>query len=175
MIKPIETHYKGCRFRSRLEARWAVFFDSLGVKWEYEPEGFELSCGGYLPDFRVKCWGNRELGLCAEAYDLFVEVKGVMSASDRKKIIEFSASYPLLVVGNIPVDEDDFFFGSVTDDFFFNFSTVDGDWYTAIPTAASGGRFFLMGPDYVTDDGIARLKKALYAARSARFEHGEKP
>jgi hypothetical protein len=50
----IETRYAGCRFRSRLEARWAVFFDHLGVRWEYEPEGFHLSDGGfYLPDFRL--------------------------------------------------------------------------------------------------------------------------
>jgi hypothetical protein len=52
MIKAIETQYKGYRFRSRLEARWAVFFDALGTKWEYEPEGFKLSDGTrYLPDF----------------------------------------------------------------------------------------------------------------------------
>lgn len=51
MLKAIETRYKGYRFRSRLEARWAVFFDALGVKWEYEPEGFELPSGRYLPDF----------------------------------------------------------------------------------------------------------------------------
>ena len=51
-IKPIETRYKGHRFRSRLEARWAVFFDSIGIEWEYEPEGFELPDGTrYLPDF----------------------------------------------------------------------------------------------------------------------------
>lgn len=51
-IKPIETLYKGCRFRSRLEARWAVFFDSIGIEWEYEPEGFKLPNGeNYLPDF----------------------------------------------------------------------------------------------------------------------------
>ncbi len=50
-IKPIETVYKGYRFRSRLEARWAVFFDAARIKWEYEPEGYD--CGGikYLPDF----------------------------------------------------------------------------------------------------------------------------
>ena len=39
-IKAIETYYKGYRFRSRLEARWAVFFDAAGIKYEYEPEGF---------------------------------------------------------------------------------------------------------------------------------------
>lgn len=51
-IKPIETLWKGYRFRSRLEARWAVFFETLGLNWEYEPQGFELPDGSrYLPDF----------------------------------------------------------------------------------------------------------------------------
>lgn len=53
-IKAIQTAYKGYHFRSRLEARWAVFFDALGLKWEYEPEGFEMPGGvRYLPDFKV--------------------------------------------------------------------------------------------------------------------------
>lgn len=65
-ISPIETHYAGCRFRSRLEARWAVFFDTLGLKWEYEPQGFVVHSGpGYLPDFAVQ----------TPACLLFVEVK----------------------------------------------------------------------------------------------------
>lgn len=51
-IKAIETEYNGYRFRSRLEARWAVFFDAMGIKYEYEPEGYKLSNGEqYLPDF----------------------------------------------------------------------------------------------------------------------------
>ena len=53
-IKAIETVYGGCRFRSRLEARWAVFFNAVGLTWQYEPEGFELPCGThYLPDFLI--------------------------------------------------------------------------------------------------------------------------
>lgn len=52
-VQAIETHYAGCRFRSRLEARWAVMLDAKGLPWEYEPEGFETPCGRYLPDFRV--------------------------------------------------------------------------------------------------------------------------
>ena len=60
MIKAIETEYKGYRFRSRLEARWAVFFDLCGIQWEYEPEGIILSDGThYLPDFYLptfKCF-----------------------------------------------------------------------------------------------------------------------
>lgn len=59
-IKAIETEYNGYKFRSRLEARWAVFFDALGLDYEYEPEGFELENGiKYLPDFKVKCYGTR--------------------------------------------------------------------------------------------------------------------
>lgn len=53
-IRPIQTPYKGYLFRSRLEARWAVYFDSLKIDWEYEPEGFQLPNGEwYLPDFWI--------------------------------------------------------------------------------------------------------------------------
>ena len=57
-MRAIETEYAGCRFRSRLEARWAVLFDALGLVWNYEPEGFDLGpVGRYLPDFFVPAWG----------------------------------------------------------------------------------------------------------------------
>lgn len=63
-FKPIETEYNGYKFRSRLEARWAVFFDSLKIKYEYEPEGFEFGDGTrYLPDFYLP------------EFDLYVEIK----------------------------------------------------------------------------------------------------
>lgn len=62
MIKAIETKYNGCNFRSRLEARWAVFFDAAGIEYQYEPEGFDLRNGvWYLPDFwlpQVKMWAE---------------------------------------------------------------------------------------------------------------------
>lgn len=50
-FKAIETKYRGCSFRSRLEARWAVVFDALGIKWQYEPQAFEVGGTYYLPDF----------------------------------------------------------------------------------------------------------------------------
>lgn len=54
-MKPISTFYAGHFFRSRTEARYAVLFDSLGLEWEYELEGFELDDGSnYLPDFYLQ-------------------------------------------------------------------------------------------------------------------------
>src|ERR1700742_1064921 len=51
-MKAIETFYDGYKFRSRLEARWAVFFNEMGWNYEYESEGFLLEDGTpYLPDF----------------------------------------------------------------------------------------------------------------------------
>lgn len=49
----IETRFHGVTYKSREEARWAVFFESLGIDAKYEPEGFELILNRmrYLPDF----------------------------------------------------------------------------------------------------------------------------
>tara|TARA_R100001163_G_C4939686_1_gene112090 strand:- start:44 stop:589 length:546 start_codon:yes stop_codon:yes gene_type:complete len=65
MIKSIETYYKGYLCRSRTEARWMVAFDEAGIKYEYEPEGFDLDkVGKYLPDFYLP------------QVDMYAEVKG---------------------------------------------------------------------------------------------------
>lgn len=50
-IRAIPTIYRGITFRSRLEAKWAVFFDALNWDWIYEHQYFKLSSGNYLPDF----------------------------------------------------------------------------------------------------------------------------
>ena len=57
-MKAIQTEYGGCRFRSRTEARWAVFFDALDWRWEFEREDFGLEHGRYLPDFKVWTHGR---------------------------------------------------------------------------------------------------------------------
>jgi|LakMenE01Jun11ns_1017448.scaffolds.fasta_scaffold9754683_1 hypothetical protein len=61
-MKSIDTFYNGNYYRSRLEARWAVFFDEIGVKYQYEPEGYKLNNGKrYLPDFYFpvyECYGE---------------------------------------------------------------------------------------------------------------------
>ena len=65
----IETVYKGYRFRSRLEAKWAYFFDQIGVKYQYEVEGYELPGTRYLPDFllTLRRYNNHQ--------NVFVEIK----------------------------------------------------------------------------------------------------
>lgn len=74
MIKAIETYYNGYRFRSRLEARWAVFFDALQIRYEYEKEGFEFGSGlRYLPDFWLP-----DLGI-------WIEIKGERPTEIEKK------------------------------------------------------------------------------------------
>ncbi|WCM94080.1 hypothetical protein M5C99_04930 [Acidovorax sp. NCPPB 2350] len=70
-MKPIETRYQGFRFRSRAEARWAVFLDALQIPWTYEIEGFNLDGTRYLPDFWVKGW------------NLWIEVKGPAPTADE--------------------------------------------------------------------------------------------
>lgn len=69
----LQTRYAGKLFRSRTEARWAVFFETLHVHWEYEPEGFRLKGGPYLPDFFVLPWRT------------FFEIKPWIAAGDFAK------------------------------------------------------------------------------------------
>jgi hypothetical protein len=80
-IKPIETEYDGHIFRSRLEARWAVFFNKVGIVYEYEIEGYENEARErylpdmYLPEFKiyVEVKGNRP-----EAWDELIKAYHMM-------------------------------------------------------------------------------------------------
>lgn len=53
MIKALPTWFDGVRFRSRLEAQWAVFFTVAGIPWRYEESGYKMPGGCYRPDFRL--------------------------------------------------------------------------------------------------------------------------
>ena len=106
-IQVLPTSYSGIEFRSRLEARWAVFFDACGVKWEYEPEGFKMKDGTmYLPDFKLHNvvietsdnndrfdFEKRRWEYHIDVCDLWVEVKGKMSDTDANKIRKFAGSF----------------------------------------------------------------------------------
>lgn len=59
MIAALQTTYRGITYRSRTEARWAVFFDHMGWRVNYEPEGVTIEGTRYLPDFYLpefKTW-----------------------------------------------------------------------------------------------------------------------
>ena len=171
-IKPIETVYNGYRFRSRLEARWAVFFDEMGIKYEYEPEGYVLPDGSkYLPDFRL-------LNVRHRSYDdewepVYVEVKGIMSPYDKKRIKQFPR--PLIVLGSLPANCDECFDKHYeTCGVFYSFSYMDNDNYPAVFSVHKGIPW-IAGPQHDEFDGGFTMDKALLKARQARFEHGETP
>jgi hypothetical protein len=77
-ITPLDTFYKGRRFRSRLEARWAIFFDAIDIGWEYETEGFQIGETKYLTDFKLSSFGPIKI-------DLYIEIKPQRPSIDEIK------------------------------------------------------------------------------------------
>lgn len=92
-MKALETDYRGIKFRSRTEARWAVYFDELRLAYEYEPEGFDLGGDWYLPDFWLPQPG------------VWIEVKGI-APSDREKrvagLLSKASRCPVLIAVGAP-------------------------------------------------------------------------
>jgi hypothetical protein len=90
-FQPIQTRYAGCHFRSRLEARYAVLFDKLDIRWQYEAEGFLVGEDDekrpYLPDF----WLPDDR--------LWVEVKGTEDSLDVELIRD-----AVIPHGGLPAD-----------------------------------------------------------------------
>jgi hypothetical protein len=97
-IAAIPTMFRGRQYRSRLEARWAAFFDIAGWAAEYEP--FDI--GGWSPDFLL-----RNAGGCHWSTDVLVEVKPITSI-DRDVCRKMETSYThgfdhcLLLLGVAP-------------------------------------------------------------------------
>jgi hypothetical protein len=95
-VKSLETTYKGVKFRSRTEARWAVFFDMLKIKWVYEHEGYDLGkLGWYLPDFFLPDFSS----------GTFAEVKGKdFSIKEVKKCYSLcdKTGLPVIMLDGLP-------------------------------------------------------------------------
>lgn len=158
-LRAIQTEYRGYKFRSRLEARWAVFFDALGVKWSYEVEGYELPSGWYLPDFHLT------------DYNIYVEVKpanfkiGLRDTIERtlcKELAEAANAFVWLAAGDpmqaIPKQLALFNPERAVDGYLDDYDTSSIDQMAAF-TAVYKPRF----------------RSAMLAARQARFEHGAQP
>lgn len=90
VINAIPTTYNGITFRSRTEARWAVFFDKMGIAWQYEAEGYQLpNAGYYLPDFWLPDLGGT---------GTFFEVKpNFMDGADKAEELSMLTMKPVAI------------------------------------------------------------------------------
>jgi hypothetical protein len=176
-IAPIESVLDGYRFRSRLEARWYIFFKMLGWNPEYEKEGFNFGDEKYLPDFWVKTFNS------------FVEIKPMLKPEDPI-FIRAMILHSLMNADVSPV----------------RLWTIFGNpWpkdYEAYDPSGNYVEFLSCrrcnGVEWISNDGSSygsigehtkqchdgdawpcdvhgKLESAFIAARQARFEHGEKP
>ena len=127
-IKAKSTIYKNIRFRSRLEAKWAIFFDEMGIRYRYEPGIYKVPINGYFmkyqPDFALlNIKTQQEI-----QQPLYVEVKGAnhyrnIYENDRKILESFGSSNSLLVLGSFPVNLNYLF---QEPDYISNFFLVNG-------------------------------------------------
>ncbi len=162
-IKAIETRYKGYRMRSRLEARWAVALDTMGVKWEYEKEGYDLGeVGYYLPDFWLS-----EL-------NAFAEVKpGRFSPDEINKVVALAegTGFPVLLLCGMPTE-------GKTHPYIAGRANDGGLKIATREMSPNEIEVFALG--FKIKDFGHKIALYLYpganainAARAARFEHGE--
>jgi len=162
-IKAIQTEYNGYRFRSRLEARWAIYFDTLGTKYLYEYEGFDLGAlGWYLPDFYFpdwSCWGEVKPTILTEE-----EYRKAASLPDTCILLDSEprAAKAYYLTGGPHATE-----GEAYREY------ISGDQYGRIVLDQSqrkGRLWYLFGESI--EDYYIDLSPEL-AALSARFEYGE--
>jgi len=203
-MKAIETKFMGCLFRSRLEARWAVFFETMKIKWEYEPEGFQKGGARYLPDFRIRL-GDRThyVEVKGDPDWLFNERYEIDSMHDMPPILpDFEgrgSDGGLILLGAVPEPAHGTLFVRVIG----HHKGTALYWRPLFPTGRYGS-FLRPVPDlfrafYKEDDeeygitmlprslmdfqprilkttlGIRSMPSAIANARSARFEYGQSP
>ena len=195
MMKALETHYNGYKFRSRLEARWAVFFDQCGIEYDYEVQGFITSKGPYLPDFYLP---NLHGGLWIEIKPIHEDGEAEDKLSDVAAITEKAG---LLLSGD-PLDNvNAYHCGKGTNSIIFSTGSDYPYLFCVCPVCNKVGIEFdgrgarvcnndkcnnddfidpenfshLTHPDKAYSPRHPILLNAAEYARKARFEFGEKP
>jgi len=189
-IRAIETRYAGYRFRSRLEARWAVFFDKMNTAYEYEVEGYQLKDGlYYLPDFilvdkrlhkkiveiKPNGYPDEEARvkaslLCLQGYDTFDRI--IIITGDPVYVFENSSKSQEIVAYSWYFEKHD-----------LEYSEQERDALSKINpnkiSAEGVAKFWpLTGFDlcfqlFLNGGRYEEIMNAARAARSARFEFGE--
>ena len=158
-IQPIETCYRGYRFRSRLEARWAVFFDSIGTRWDYEKEGFHLPAGDYLPDFwlpEIEC---------------FTEVKPVEFTKKEYTLCSQLPKSCILLDTSTPLVYQAYYFTGTEESNYENYISKGEYGRILLPYSFIKKRpWFLLG-ESVSDYDLNMTPEI--KAKSSRFEYGE--
>lgn len=106
-MKVIETLYHGHLFRSRLEARYAVFLNTLGEQWLYEDQGFDLDGDKYLPDFWLP------------VRQTFLEVKGKYPNKREIRVarkLQFFTGHDVLICYGLPQENEYILFSQSDED-----------------------------------------------------------
>lgn len=167
-MKAIPTKYNGYIFRSRLEARWAVFFDEMNIEWIFEHEGYVLNDGTkYLPDFFFPRIGRR--GSYGEVKPPGGDFsKGIAFAREAETDIWLCEGIPnqfpqKVYMGDHRIDMEELAVPiRLTDD--------DGQ---------ISHLFYQTGDECVencvTPEYYAEIEQAVIASRRARFEFGQFP
>ena len=160
-LRSIETFYNGYRFRSRLEARWAVFFDEMGWQYEYEPQGLVLSDGRpYLPDFLLT------------AARAWIEIKPqAPSQEERMTAHDFNRAgewYNLFV--GLPYAFSCFFVMDNDQEEYWSPA-----WFCSVSheAAVTNGTYKFVFDPVLSVGDARRFQWAYDVAKSVRFEDGE--
>jgi hypothetical protein len=151
-IAAIPTKYKHVQFRSRLEARWAAFFDLAGWEWHYEP----IDLNGWIPDFVLMGKNGNKI---------FVEVKPILWSHNGDAFAKSWDASPLYSddlrkVWNAEIFDPDMrlVIGANLIQTKYEYqATIDGSWRYWCPSAGVGA--FINNS--VDDDPISRIYMAL--------------
>lgn len=165
--------YRGRYFRSKLECRWAFFFDELGIRYQFEPQAFELSDGRrYLPDFylpQIAAYAEVKPDTEKLSKQLWAITEFIQAGMGEKilMLIDEPAFKPYTMVRPVRLDGG-----------FVESSSTSAilDVFYKPKLLSEEHRLFEDVPDYQferEEDFTLEYRDAVYMARAARFDNRE--